>query len=249
MMAISIAGFDPSAGAGILNDIKTFSALKVYGTAIITALTAQNVNRVASIYPIESDFVAEQIDVVLEEDPIIYGKTGMLYSEEVIRAVSKKIQEYQLKIVVDPVMIAGSGGKLSQEGFAIALKKYLLKNALLVTPNILEAEILSGLEIKNQEDAKKAALKIGEYCDVIITGGHLEGDNIFFNGEIKVLEGELIESSNTHGSGCSFSAAVVAYLVKGFNMESSLKLADDYVKESIIQGSYGTLNQFWNVKF
>lgn len=248
-MAISIAGFDPSGGAGILNDIKTFSGLKVYGAGIVTALTAQNVKRVSRIYPINHEFVKEQIDLVLEEAHIDYGKTGMLYSEDIVRSVSKKIKEYQIKLVVDPVMVAGSGGKLSQEGFTAALKKYLLKEAILVTPNISEAEILSGLEIKNQEDAQEAAHKIGEYCDVIITGGHLQGDNIFFDGDIKVLKGELVDSTNTHGSGCSFSAAVTAYLVKGHDMEESLKLANNFVKKSILHGHHGTLNQFWNMKF
>ena len=99
------------------------------------------------------------------------------------------------------------------------------------------------------ENALKAAQKIGKWCDVLITGGHLKGDNIFFNGEIHVQKGELLESSDTHGSGCSFSAAVAAYLVKGFDMQESLKLADEFVKESIRHGSYGTLNQFWKMKF
>lgn len=246
MIAISIAGYDPSAGAGILNDIKTFSALGVYGTGVITALTAQNAKRVSGIYPISPEFIEEQIDLVMEDADIIFGKTGMLYSPDIIRSVAKKVKEYQLKMVVDPVMVAGSGGKLSRQGLADSLKKYLLKKSILVTPNIPEAEILSGIPIKNKDDAIKAAWKIGKYCDVVITGGHLEGNNIFFNGKVEIFQGELIESNNTHGSGCSFSAAVTAYLVKGFDLEKALKEADSFVKESIRQGHYGTLNQFWN---
>jgi hydroxymethylpyrimidine/phosphomethylpyrimidine kinase len=245
MIAISIAGFDPSGGAGILSDLKTFSALDVYGTGVITALTAQNVQRVSGIRPIESDFVEEQIDLILEDLPVIYGKTGMLYSKEIISSVSKKISEYDLKMVVDPVMVAGSGGSLSQEGMASAIKKYLLKEALIVTPNVFEAELLSGLSIENKDDAIEAAEKIGELCNVVVTGGHLNGDNILFNGQISVMEGELIESNNTHGSGCSFSAAMAAYMSKGEKMENSIKKADIFVKESIRNGHWGTLNQFW----
>ncbi|MDP3623393.1 MAG: bifunctional hydroxymethylpyrimidine kinase/phosphomethylpyrimidine kinase, partial [Methanobacteriaceae archaeon] len=221
MIAISIAGFDPSGGAGILSDLKTFSALGVYGTGVITALTAQNVQRVSSILPIESDFIEEQIDLILEDLPVIYGKTGMLYSKEIIKSVSKKISEYDLKIVVDPVMVAGSGGSLSKEGMASAIKKYLLKEALIVTPNVFEAELLSGINIETQEDAIDAAHKIGKICDVVVTGGHLDGDNILYNGQISVISGELIESNNTHGSGCSFSAAIAAYMSKGTEMETA----------------------------
>lgn len=245
MIAISIAGFDPSGGAGILSDIKTFSAIGVYGTSVITALTAQNVQRVSNILPIETNFVEEQIDLILEDLPVIFGKTGMLYSQEIIKLVSKKISEYDLKIVVDPVMVAGSGGSLSEEGMADALRKYLLKESLLITPNLFESELLSGITINSKEDAIEAAYKIGEFCDVVVTGGHLDGDNILFNGHISVMEGNLIESENTHGSGCSFSAAITAYMSKGLDMESAIKKADSFVKESIKNGHWGTLNQFW----
>jgi hydroxymethylpyrimidine/phosphomethylpyrimidine kinase len=247
MMAISIAGFDPSGGAGILADIKTFSALGVYGTSAITALTAQNVRRVSNISPINPSFVEEQIDMILEDLPIVFGKTGMLYSEEIILSVVKKIKEHSLKIVVDPVLVAGSGGSLSQKGMANTIKNNLLKEAILTTPNVFEAELLSGQEIKNKDDAIEAALTIGKNCDVVITGGHLDGDNILFNGQISVMEGELIESDNTHGSGCSFSAAITAYLTKGIDMDEAIKKADIFVKESIRHGNWGTLNQFWNL--
>jgi hydroxymethylpyrimidine/phosphomethylpyrimidine kinase len=248
MMAISIAGFDPSGGAGILNDIKTFSALGIYGTGVITALTAQNVKRVAGLYPISPEFVAEQIDLVLEDNPLTYGKTGMLHSKDIIKTVGQKIDQYNLKLVVDPVMVAGSGGLLSENRMDSSLKKYLLKKAILATPNIFEAELLSGIEIKTQEDAVEAAHKIGDICDVVITGGHLNGNNILYDGEVKIIKGELIESDNTHGSGCSFSAATVSYLIKGFELEKSLEKANDFVKESIKHGKWGTLDQFWKMK-
>jgi len=247
MIALTIAGFDPSAGAGILNDIKTFTALKVYGTAAITALTAQNPNRVANIHPVPPEFIEEQIDLIMEYLPIEYAKTGMLYSEDIIKTVTKKIKEYKLKTVTDPVMIAESGSPLSTNGTIKAIKKYLLKECILVTPNLQEAEALSNTRIKTIKDAEKAAKKIGKKCNVIITGGHLKGKNIFFNGKIKIFEEKLIKSSNTHGSGCSFSAAIVAHLTKGYSLEESVKRAVRFVKEAIRHGKWGTLNQFWEL--
>ncbi|MCK9152582.1 bifunctional hydroxymethylpyrimidine kinase/phosphomethylpyrimidine kinase [Methanobacterium alcaliphilum] len=246
MIALSIAGFDPSGGAGILNDIKTFSALGIYGTSAITALTAQNVKRVSGIMPVPVDFVEEQIDLILEDLPLRYAKTGMLYSKEIIQLVARKIKEYNLKVVVDPVMVAGSGSSLSECGMAKAMQKFLLKKSFLITPNVFEAQLLSGMDINSQEDAIKAALKIGKSCDVVITGGHLAGNNIFYDGNIKVFEGELMENTNTHGSGCSFSAATVSYLVRGLDLETSIKKADIFVKKSIKNGKLGTLNQFYS---
>ncbi len=245
MIALTIAGFDPSGGAGVLNDIKTFSALKVYGAAAITALTAQNVKRVADIYPISPKFVEEQIDLIMEDLPIEYAKTGMLYSEELIKVVAKKIKEYDLKVVADPVMIAESGTRLATTGIAKALKKYLLDHCILKTPNIFEARALSGINIESVDDAKRAARKIG--ANVVITGGHLKGKSVFFDGKIKIIEGEILESRDTHGSGCSFSAAIVAYLTRGLDLEESIIRADKFVREAIRYGKWGTLNQFWGL--
>ncbi|WP_424355617.1 bifunctional hydroxymethylpyrimidine kinase/phosphomethylpyrimidine kinase [Methanobacterium sp. MBAC-LM] len=245
MIAMSIAGFDPSGGAGILNDIKTFSAFGVYGTAVITALTAQNINKVEGVQPVDVQFIKKQIDTVLEQEKIEFAKTGMLYSDEIIKAVAQKVAEHDLKVVVDPVMIAGSGGHLSQKNFARSLKKYLLPVAALTTPNIHEAQEISGVKIENTEDSIEAALKIGETCNVVVTGGHLEGTDILFDGSIKVIKGELVESSNTHGSGCTYSSAIVSSLVKGDNIETAVKKAGEFVKESIKHGNMGTLNQFW----
>ena len=243
--AMSIAGFDPSGGAGVLNDIKTFHALNVYGTAVITALTSQNIKRVEDIRPVDAEFIQKQVDVVLEEENIVYAKTGMLYSPDIVKAVASKVEEYDLKLVVDPVMVAGSGDLLSQKDLADSLKKNLLPLAQITTPNIYEASILSGIEINNEEDAIKAALKIGEYCDVVVTGGHLKGNDILFNGSIKVIEGELLETENVHGSGCTFSAATTAYLLNGCNVEDSVNKAGEFTRNSIKNGLKGTLNQFW----
>ncbi|MGB9978059.1 bifunctional hydroxymethylpyrimidine kinase/phosphomethylpyrimidine kinase [Methanobacterium sp.] len=248
MIAMSIAGFDPSGGAGILNDIKTFSAFGVYGTAVITALTAQNIKKVEGIQPVDLQFIEKQIDTILKQEKIEFAKTGMLYSDTIIKTVAKKVTEHELKVVVDPVMVAGCGGFLSQEDFAKSLKKYLLPVAKLATPNIHEAQEISGIKIESTENAIEAALKIGEVCNVVVTGGHLEGTDVLFDGSIKVIEGELVESSNTHGSGCAYSSAIVASLVKGDNIETAVKKAGEFVKESIKHGSKGTLNQFWKCK-
>jgi hydroxymethylpyrimidine/phosphomethylpyrimidine kinase len=246
MVAMTIGGYDPSGGAGILNDIKTFHALGVYGTAVITVLTAQNSKKVEDIEPVSTDFIQKQIETVLEDIPIRFAKTGMLYSSENVKVVSEKIVEHELNLVVDPVMVAGCGSLLSVEGYTKSVKKYLLPNALIATPNINEAEQLSGIKINNIDDAVDAAIEIGKICDVIVTGGHLNGANVLFNGTIKIINGELIESVNTHGTGCSYSAAITAELSKGIDLLQSVKIAGKFVKESVNNGEWGTLNQFHN---
>ncbi len=248
MMAMTIAGFDPSGGAGILNDIKTFHALGIYGTAVITALTAQNPKRVEAVKPVPTDFIEKQIETVLEEYQIEFAKTGMLYNTENVKLVSEKIIQHDLNVVVDPVMVAGCGDQLSMKGYAESIKKYLLPNAVLATPNITEAEQLSGIKIHDPDDAVKAAIQIGRTCNVVVTGGHLNGNNVLFNGSVKVIEGEIIKSENTHGTGCSYSAAVTAGLVKGCNLLKSIEMAGEFVKESVINGEWGTLNQFYKFK-
>ena len=244
-LALTVAGFDPSGGAGILADIKTFHSLDVYGTAIITALTAQNVNRVAGVEPVPLKFIEKQLDLVMEGYSIRYLKTGMLYSPEIVKLVARKVDEYQLQLVVDPVLVAGSGGVLAREGLAQALKKHLLPQAVLVTPNLQEAQELSGISIQEEEDAIAAALKIGKISPVVVTGGHLQGRDIFYHDKLQIIEGELIESSHTHGSGCTYSAAVTAYLSRGLVLEEALQSAAVLVKKAILRGRLGTLNQFY----
>lgn len=248
MIALTIAGFDPSGGAGILADVKTFHSLGVYGTAVITALTAQNVLRVSDVCPVQPDFIEEQLELVLEAEEITYVKTGMLYSPEIVELVASKVKKHNLKVIVDPVMVAGSGGILSENNMKESLKKYLLPQAILATPNIYEAQVLSGIKIENEEDAREAARKLGKFCPVVVTGGHLEGKDIFYNGSIKIIDGEIINSNNTHGSGCTYSAAVTAYLSRGLDIDRSMIHASNFVKESIKNGMKGTLNQFWKNK-
>jgi hydroxymethylpyrimidine/phosphomethylpyrimidine kinase len=246
MIAMSIAGYDPSGGAGILNDIKTFSAFGVYGFGVITAVTAQNINEIKGILPLDINFINKQIETVLDQEKIEYVKIGMLYSDKIIKTVSKKVLEYDLKVIVDPVMIAESGGLLSQN-IGDSLKDYLFPLAELTTPNIFEAEILSGIKINNIKDAEKAAKEIGKYCNVVVTGGHLDGTDIFYDGSLHIIKNKLLKSNNTHGSGCTFSSAIVAGRLKGYDIENAIINAGKFVKKSIKFGNNGTLNQFWKI--
>ena len=240
MIVMSIAGVDPSGGAGVLTDIKAFQAIGVYGCGIVTALTAQNPYKFFSTMPVPEEFIEEQIDSVMDSYDVKFIKTGMLYSPEIIKLVSKKITEYDLKAVVDPVMVATSGGDLTREDIAKAFNKYLLPLSVLTTPNVSEAEKLADIEISTKEDAIKASKMIK--CNNIITGGHLDGINtINIDGEISIVKQELIETDNLHGTGCNLSAAITAFLAKNNDLHTSILKALDYVYEGIKNGNYGTL--------
>lgn len=234
MIVMSIAGVDPSGGAGIFADIKTFQALGVYGTGIVTALTAQNPQKMYSLKAIETSYVEEQIDAILDTYNVEYIKTGMLYSTDIIKSVSKKIREYNLKAVVDPVMVATSGGELAKNDLSQNLLKYLLPKAILTTPNVSEAEKLTNIKITNEEEAKKACEKLGKTCNNIITGGHLNGINtINIDGSTSIFKQKLLKTDNLHGSGCNFSAAIVSYLSQKNDLKTSILKASDYTYESI----------------
>ena len=240
MIVMSIAGVDPSGGAGVLTDIKAFQAIGVYGTGVVTALTAQNPYKFFSTMPIPEEYIEEQIDSVLDAYEVEFIKTGMLYSPEIIKMVSKKIEQYDLKAVVDPVMVATSGGDLTKEDLAKAMNKYLLPKSILTTPNISEAEKLTNSKISSKEDAIKASELIG--CNNIITGGHLDGINtINIDGDVSIIKQELIKTDNLHGTGCNLSAAITAFLAKNNDLYTSIQKALDYVYEGIKNGNYGTL--------
>lgn len=240
MIVMSIAGVDPSGGAGVLTDIKAFQAIGVYGCGIVTALTAQNPFKFFSTMPVPEEFIEEQIDSVMDSYDVKFIKTGMLYSPEIIKLVSKKIREYDLKAVVDPVMVATSGGDLTREDIAKAFNKYLLPLSVLTTPNVSEAEKLADFKINTKEDAIEASKMIK--CNNIITGGHLDGINIInIDGEISIVKQKLIETDNLHGTGCNLSAAITAFLAKNNDLHTSILKALDYVYEGIKNGNYGTL--------
>ena len=240
MIVMSIAGVDPSGGAGVFADLKTFQAIGVYGTGIVTALTAQNPYKFFSTLPVSEEYIEEQIDSVMEAYEVEFIKTGMLYSPEIIKLVSKKVNEYNLNAVVDPVMVATSGGDLTREDLADALNRYLLPQAILTTPNISEAEKLTGININTKEDAIMASTEIK--CDNIITGGHLDGINtINIDSDVAIIKQELIKTDNLHGTGCNLSSAIVAYLAKNNDLKTSILKSLDYVYEGIKNGNYGTL--------
>ena len=240
MIVMSIAGVDPSGGAGVYADLKTFQAIGVYGTGIVTALTAQNPYKFFSTHPVSPQYIEEQMDSVMDSYDIEFIKTGMLYSPEIIELVGKKIKEYNLKAVVDPVMVATSGGDLTREDIATAMNKYLLPQAILTTPNVAEAEKLTNLKITKKEDAIKASELIE--CNSIITGGHLDGMNtINIDGDVSIVKQELIETDNLHGTGCNLSSAITAYLAKNNDLKTSILKALDYVYEGIKNGNHGTL--------
>ena len=240
MIVMSIAGVDPSGGAGIFADLKTFQAIGAYGTGIVTALTSQNPYEFFSTQPVSPEYIEEQIDSVMDAYEVEFIKTGMLYSPEIIKLVAEKVKEYDLKAVVDPVMVATSGGNLTKEDIADAFNKYLLPKSILTTPNISEAEKLSGININNKEDAIKATELID--CNCFITGGHLDGINVInINNEITVKKQDLIETENLHGSGCNLSSAITAYLAKENSLVDSCFKAMDYVYDGIKNGNYGTL--------
>ncbi len=240
MIVMSIAGVDPSGGAGIFADLKTFQAIGVYGTGIVTALTSQNPYEFFSTQPVSPEYIEEQIDSVMDAYDVEFVKTGMLYSPEIIKLVAEKVKEYDLKAVVDPVMVATSGGNLTKEDIADAFNRYLLPKSILTTPNVSEAEKLSGININNKEDAIKATELID--CNCFITGGHLDGINVInINNEITVKKQDLIETENLHGSGCNLSSAITAYLAKENSLIDSCFKAIDYVYDGIKNGNYGTL--------
>jgi hydroxymethylpyrimidine/phosphomethylpyrimidine kinase len=249
MIALSIAGYDPSGGAGILNDVKTFQAMGIYGTGVITVLTAQNPQSVEAIEPVSTEFIEQQLETLLKVYPIKYCKTGMLYNKENLKLIGTKIKEHDLKMVVDPVMVAGCGAELSVDGYAKELKKYLLPNATLTTPNISEAELLSGQKIESVDDAVEAAVTIGKICDVVITGGNLKGSNILFDGTLSVIENELVGDVEVHGTGCSFSAAVTVGLLKNKGLKRSVEEAAEFVKHGVEYGKWETLDQFHGKRY
>lgn len=233
---MTIAGSDSGGGAGLQADLKTFTSLGVFGTTIITGLTAQNTQGVYKVLEVPLDFIEAQFDVVMKDLSPQFGKTGMLANSSIVKLVEKKVLEYSIKLVLDPVMVAKSGDQLVTEDTVEALKS-LMKHSLITTPNKFEAEKLTSQKINSIEDLMKAAKKIYEEhgVNVVIKGGSTLGgiDAAIINGNVITLRGEEVNTTNTHGSGDVFSAAITAYLAKGETLESALRLAKNYVNESI----------------
>lgn len=237
---LTLAGSDSGGGAGIQADLKTFQAFNVFGMSVITSVTSQNTLGVRSIHDIPSNVVGDQIDMIMEDIGIDAAKTGMVSNKEIIEIVVDRVKKYKIeKLVVDPVMVAKSGVRLLREDAEKALIEELLPAALLTTPNVFEAEIISGIKIRVIEDAQKSAKIIQSKGAkfVLLKGGHLSGEkaiDILFDGKkYTYYESERIDTKNTHGTGCTFSAAITAGLSKGINIHNAINIAKDYITRAI----------------
>lgn len=257
-VALTIAGSDSGGGAGIQADLKTFSSLGVFGTTAITCVTAQNPDEVIGIQPIDPDMVVKQIKAVCDSFPVRVAKTGMLYSEDIIRQVAlEDIREGIPVLVVDPVMVAASGARLLQSDAVDALCEELLPKARVVTPNLHEAEILCGRSISSQDELIAASREISEKFDVacVAKGGHLPGEEVIDvlcdESEEHVFSGSRIDTHQTHGAGCAFSAALTAYLARGELIADAVSLAKAYVTAALRNahdaGRFRPLNFFWDL--
>ena len=237
--ALSIAGSDSCGGAGIQADIKTMTMNGVYAQTCITALTAQNTTGVRSIQEATPEFLKDQLDAVFEDIFPDAVKIGMVSSSELIKVIAERLRFYGAKnIVVDPVMVATSGSSLMKTDAVETLIKELLPIATVVTPNIPEAEVLSGLEIKGVDDMLTAAKKIGSElgCAVLLKGGHSindANDLLYANGDFKWFEGKRINNPNTHGTGCTLSSAIASNLAKGFDLAESVRRAKEYISGAL----------------
>lgn len=256
---LTIAGSDSGGGAGIQADLKTFTALDTFGTTALTCLTAQNPKGVHGISAVEPDMVIRQIRAVCESFPIKAAKTGMLYSAEIIHAVADEdVREGIPVLVVDPVMIAASGARLLQADAVDAMVSALLPKARVITPNLHEAEILCGHSIGSIDELRAAAREIGDQFDLacVVKGGQLHGDEVidvlYDEGEEYVLTAPRIDAAESHGAGCTFSAALTAYLSRGELMHEAVSKAKHFVYQALLHaqkiGRHRPLNFCWDVR-
>ncbi len=240
--ALTIAGSDSGGGAGIQADLKTFSAFRVFGMSVITAVTAQNSLGVQGVENLPPAFVARQLRSVLEDFGADAAKCGMLSTAPIIEAVAAELTGHRIeKLVVDPVMVAKSGDQLLQPEARAALADRILPLALLVTPNLPEAEVLAGMRVAEPEDMEEAARRIHLMGPryVLVKGGHLKGDatDLLWNGrEFTRFSTPRIDSQNTHGTGCTFSAAIAAGLARGQALGDAIRSAKAYVTRAIREG-------------
>ena len=237
--ALTIAGSDSSGGAGIQADIKTMTCNGVFAMSAVTALTAQNTTGVQGIFEVSPEFLGLQIDSVFTDIRPDAVKIGMVASKELISVIAERLSFYKAEnIVVDPVMVATSGAKLISDDAIDALKEKLFPLASVLTPNIPEAEVLSGMEIKSAEDMCAAAKLIGERygCAVLCKGGHQlndANDLLFHKGVSRWFNGKRINNPNTHGTGCTLSSAIASNLAKGYCLADSVQLAKDYISGAL----------------
>ncbi|MET4080442.1 hydroxymethylpyrimidine/phosphomethylpyrimidine kinase [Pedobacter sp. UYP30] len=258
---LSIAGSDSGAGAGIQADLKTFAALGCYGISAITAITAQNTLGIYAIHPVPAEIVKQQIIAVMDDFKPKAIKIGMLFSAEIVVAVAETLKNHpNIPVIFDPVISASSGDTLIQENVLKAFKEHLFPLVTLLTPNLFEASQLSNQHVKTVEDMEKAAkLLINEDLkSVLIKGGHLESERLinFYldkNGISKQFKSTKIESKNLHGTGCTLSSAITAFLAQGFDLLTAIKKSGEFVNKAIeasvnlkIGNGAGPLNHFFD---
>ncbi len=256
-IALTIAGSDSSAGAGIQADLKTFAALGVYGTSAITAITAQNTVGVDSFERVSPALVYAQIKSVASDLKVAALKTGMLVDAEIIASVVRAVTDFHLtQLVVDPVMVAKSGHRLLLPEAETALKEKLLPLAFIVTPNIPEAEVLTGKKIVSQDDMRSAATALHRLGAkfILVKGGHLDGGDatdILYDGKsFSEFSAPRVKTSSTHGTGCTLSAAITAYLSLGFEAAAAIQAAKEYLTGALknaepLGHGHGPVNHFW----
>jgi hydroxymethylpyrimidine/phosphomethylpyrimidine kinase len=238
--ALTIAGSDSSGGAGIQADLRTFAALEAYGASAVTAVTSQNTLGVRAVVALEPAFVAEQIDAVLDDIPVGAIKTGMLANQGIVEAVTRELLKCNVPVVVDPVMVAKSGAALLDDAAVDVVKTRLLPRAALVTPNLAEAERLVGFRVRNleeQEHAARALVALGAAA-ALVKGGHGSGDpvDVLFDGStVETLTSTRIDTPHTHGTGCTYAAAICALLARGRPLVEAVFEAHTFVREAIRQ--------------
>ncbi|MBQ2691717.1 MAG: bifunctional hydroxymethylpyrimidine kinase/phosphomethylpyrimidine kinase [Clostridia bacterium] len=237
--ALTIAGSDCSGGAGIQADLKTMTMNGVYAMSAVTALTAQNTTGVRAIQESTPDFLKQQLDAVFEDIFPDAVKIGMVSSGELIEVIADRLRYYNARnVVIDPVMVATSGSALMKNDAVKTLTKELLPIAALVTPNIPEAQVLSGCTIKTKEDMQTAAKQIGDsyHCAVLLKGGHSVNDAndlLYADGQLTWFEGKRIDNTNTHGTGCTLSSAIASNLAKGYSLAEAVRRAKEYISGAL----------------
>lgn len=253
-IALSIAGSDPSGGAGIQADLKTFHRHKVYGMAVITLLTVQNTRGVRVVYVLKPTQVIRQLEAVLEDIPPRAAKTGALGDEKILRAVARAAGKFRFPLVVDPVMVSKHGALLLKRSAVYSFIEKLLPCAALVTPNLCEAEVLSGIKVRSLESMEKAAKIIAGFGPqaVLVKGGHLSGEatDLFYQkGKAHLFKAPRLRTRHTHGTGCAYSAAITAELAKGKDLWSAVTIAKKFITHAIrtapgIGHGMGPINHF-----
>jgi hydroxymethylpyrimidine/phosphomethylpyrimidine kinase len=258
--ALTIAGSDSGGGAGIQADLKTFAAHGVFGTSAITAITAQNTVGVTAVLALPADLVTAQIEAVATDIGTDAVKTGMLANAAIVEAVAAAIESLELpRVVVDPVMIAKSGDRLLEDEAVAALKAELLPHALVVTPNVPEAEVLAGMTIADLDHARRAARRIRDLGPqaVVIKGGHLEGpeaiDLLWDGHEMTPLKAPRLPGTSTHGTGCTFASAIAANLALGATLVDAVQRAKVYLTEAIRRApglghGHGPVDHLWPIE-